>query len=129
LLEGNLRSLILKGCFQLRYLRPRLQCLFLPEYLNLLLILVNEGLDLLGMDGLKVKHLLFDPLVCLRSNPVRPDLPLQLQAHLSLSPHLPHAFLALLLHGGHLCLQSLVSRLKLAGMVRELLRVQGSLLQ
>ena len=120
-----LRSIILKGCFQLRYLRR----LFLPEYLNLLLILVNEGLDLLGMDGLKVKHLLFDPLVCLRSDPVPPDLPLQLQAHLSLSPHLPHAFLALLLHGGNLRLQILVGRLELAGMVGELLRVQGRLLE
>jgi hypothetical protein len=36
-------------------------------------------------------------------------LPLQLQAHLSLSQHLTHTFLALLLNGNHLCLQSLVS--------------------
>ena len=28
-----------------------------------MLILVNEGLDLLGMDGLKVKHLLFEDLL------------------------------------------------------------------
>ena len=27
------------------------------------MILVNEGLDLLGMDGLKVKHLLFEDLL------------------------------------------------------------------
>jgi hypothetical protein len=27
------------------------------------LILVDEGLDLLGMDGLKVKHLLFEDLL------------------------------------------------------------------
>ena len=33
------------------------------KYLNLLVILVNEGLDLLGMDGLKVKHLLFEDLL------------------------------------------------------------------
>jgi hypothetical protein len=36
-------------------------------------------------------------------------LPLQLQAHLSLSSHLPHTFLALLLNGSYLCLQGLVS--------------------
>ena len=94
-----------------------------------MLILVNEGLDLLGMDGLKVKHLLFGTLVTLKSDSIRSDLPLQLQAHLSLSPHLPHAFLALLLHGGNLRLQILVGRLELAGMVGELLRVQGRLLE
>ena len=73
------------------------------------MILVDEDLDLLGMDGLEVKHLLFGPLVSLQSDSIRPDLPLQLQAHLGLSSDLTRTFLALVLDGGYLCLQSLVS--------------------
>jgi hypothetical protein len=49
-------------CFLCLYI---LYCglLTILKYLNLLFILVNEGLDLLGMDGLKVKHLLFEDLL------------------------------------------------------------------
>ena len=43
-----------------------------------MLILVNEGLDLLGMDGLKVKHLLFEDLLKHRFGLVLKGLELEL---------------------------------------------------
>jgi len=42
------------------------------------LILVDEGLDLLGMDGLKVKHLLFEDLLQHRFGLVLEGLELEL---------------------------------------------------
>jgi hypothetical protein len=57
------------------------------------LILVNEGLDLLGMDGLKVKHLLFEDLLEHRLSLVLEGLKLKLmvvQGSISLRSMIGH---------------------------------------
>jgi hypothetical protein len=60
-----------------------------------LLILVNEGLDILGMDGLKVKHLLFEDLLQHRFRLVLKGLELELvvgEGSLTLKGMVGHKF-------------------------------------